>query len=271
MKYKVGDKVKLKSKEGLDELKRQVGDLHIHPDAYKNAGSEQTILECNEGFYRYDASSMFWHESLFEGLAEEGTKVGTALNPIELKSNANCLTREMIEGVMGEKIKPKIIEEAKTYWDSIKDAWICPQGYQFVDEYGNIINATKIVLEKKKKEYPNTYDKCCEVLKYSPKQGIAMMGVTEEEEELFRRLIFLKRCRDAYWKIAGEEMGLGKPWEPDWSDCEKIKYIIGGYGGEIGKGQSHNIHITLAFPTPEMRDAFKENFDPDIVFCKEFL
>ena len=71
MKYKVGDKVKLKSKEGLDELERQVEDLYIHPDAYKNAGSEQTILECNDGFYRYDASSMFWHESLFEGLVED--------------------------------------------------------------------------------------------------------------------------------------------------------------------------------------------------------
>ena len=22
-------------------------------------------------------------------------------------------------------------------------------------------------------------------------------------------------CRDVYWKIYGEQMGLGKPWEPD--------------------------------------------------------
>ena len=27
----------------------------------------------------------------------------------------------------------------------------------------------------------------------------------------------------------------------------------------------------LEFPTAEMRDAFKENFDPDIEFCKELL
>ena len=37
----------------------------------------------------------------------------------------------------------------------------CPEGYQFVDENGNVINATKIVLEKKKKEYPKTYEECC--------------------------------------------------------------------------------------------------------------
>ena len=29
----------------------------------------------------------------------------------------------------------------------------CPEGYIFKDENGNVINATKIVLEKKKKEY----------------------------------------------------------------------------------------------------------------------
>lgn len=29
-----------------------------------------------------------------------------------------------------------------------------PEGYIFKDENGNIINATKIVLEKKEKEYP---------------------------------------------------------------------------------------------------------------------
>ena len=33
--------------------------------------------------------------------------------------------------------------------DSIKDAWICPEGYIFKDENGNVINAMKIVLEKK--------------------------------------------------------------------------------------------------------------------------
>ena len=31
-------------------------------------------------------------------------------------------------------------------------AYTLPEGYQFVDENGNVINATKIVLEKKKKD-----------------------------------------------------------------------------------------------------------------------
>lgn len=38
-------------------------------------------------------------------------------------------------------------------WLSHKGAFHIPNGYEIKDENGNVINATKIVLEKKKKEY----------------------------------------------------------------------------------------------------------------------
>ena len=84
-----------------------------------------------------------------EKLVEE--KFGTALNPLELKSNANCITQNEVD----------VLEKAKTYWDSIKDALICPEDYIFKDENGNVINAKKIVLEKKKKEL---IEQCKELL-----------------------------------------------------------------------------------------------------------
>ena len=62
-------------------------------------------------------------------------------------------------------------------------------------------------------------------------------------------------CRDAYWKIAGEEMGLGKPWEPDYNNEIQIQY--GLY--DIIK-YSLLSPSQFAFPTPEMRDAFYDNF-----------
>ena len=142
----------------------------------------------------------------------------------------------------------------------------CPNGYIFKDENGNVINATKIVLEKKKKEYPKTYEECCEILGCIA--GYVWGGY---KGDLFKTFHMLYICREAYWKLYGEEIGLDKPWEPDWSDCENIKYIIGGYGGEIDKGQNLNIHITFAFPTKEMRDAFYENFKEEIEICKELL
>ena len=41
-----------------------------------------------------------------------------------------------------------------------------------------------------------------------------------------RPLIYLLVCRDAYWKIAGEQIGLDKPWEPDWRNINEDKYCI---------------------------------------------
>lgn len=67
-------------------------------------------------------------------------------------------------------------------------------------------------------------------------------------------------------------MGLGKPWEPTNGNGEKVYSII-MCCGTIKKNpicDFSNCYI-LEFPTAEMRDAFKENFDPDIEFCKELL
>ena len=85
-----------------------------------------------------------------------------------------------------------------------------PNEYILKDENGNIINATKIVLEKKKKEYPKTYEECCKVLEI---EGNSLLintkHITDYERDLgnlMGQLHRLRICRDAYWKIAGEEM-----------------------------------------------------------------
>ena len=142
----------------------------------------------------------------------------------------------------------------------------CPDGYIFKDENGNVINATKIVLEKKKKEYPKTYEECAKLLNtYCGSIG----GYNWKLLSYFQKLLI---CRDAYWKIAGEEMGLGKPWEPTNGNGEKV-YSIVRYCGTIKKNpicDFSNCHI-LEFPTKEMRDAFLENFKEEIEICKELL
>ena len=147
----------------------------------------------------------------------------------------------------------------------------CPEGYIFKAENGNVINATKIVLEKKKKEYPKTYDECCEVLGIGSYFEPEIRNATTEECHKFTKLIRLKRCRDAYWKLYGEEMGLGKPWKTDWTSFESYKYIIEFHENKIRIANTYNIYSVFAFPTEEMRDAFKENFDKDLEFCKELL
>lgn len=246
MKYEVGQKVKIKSLDWYNKNK-----------------------DYNDGAV-YFRKAITFVESMSKYCGQVATIIkvtGGIEYKIDLDNGYYSWTDEMIEGLAEEETKPNIIEEAKTYWDSIKDAWICPEGYIFKDENGNVINAMKIVLEKKKKEYPKTYEECCKVLGYDDRETYCVCH-TGANERLFERLYSLKVCRDAYWKIAGEEMGLGKPWEPT---KDEMVYSIYRHSNKIGTEMFLGKSVTFEFPTPEMRDTFKKNFDPDIEICKEFL
>lgn len=145
----------------------------------------------------------------------------------------------------------------------------CPNGYIFKDENGNVINATKIVLEKKKKEYPKTYKECVEIL------GENSDVTYGYKRYVLHTLQILLVCRDAYWKIAGETMGLDGPWEPDYdSGVDKFGIIcMNGVVQESNPTTNWERHLNkvLDFPTREMRDAFYENFKELIEQCKELL
>lgn len=141
---------------------------------------------------------------------------------------------------------------------------ILKDGYIFKDENGNVIETTKIVLEKKKKEYPKTYEECREILK---EHADVTYGYKKDVLHSFQKLLV---CRDAYWKIAGEEMGLGKPWKPDWNHLSD-KWVLFYTSNRVWFRVAQTRHSVFAFPTEEMLDAFKKNFDPDIEICKELL
>ena len=142
----------------------------------------------------------------------------------------------------------------------------CPECYiTKYDDNNNVINATKIVLEKKKKEYPKTYEECCEVLGH-----VTIDEVRGYKATLLDNLQMLLVCRDAYWKIVGEEMGLGKPWEYDCNSGYFIPAII-YRSGSIQKVEVRYRNAILSFLTTEMRDAFYETFKKEIEICKELL
>ena len=118
---------------------------------------------------------------------------------------------------------------------------------------------------KKKKEYPKTYEECCEIL--GGVSAACWSGYKCCVLGAFNKLLI---CRDAYWKIAGEKMGLGKPWEPDWNTSEP-KYVISCTSNGIEKQWETTYCKGFAFPTEEMRDAFYENFKELIELVKELL
>ena len=58
----------------------------------------------------------------------------------------------------------RICHNLNDFMDMLNNEIKLPDGYIFKDENGNIIDTSKIVLEKKEKEYPKTYEECCKIL-----------------------------------------------------------------------------------------------------------
>lgn len=117
-----------------------------------------------------------------------------------------------------------------------------------------------------KPKYPTTYDECYD----EGNTELHFIYVDKDERDLYESFIQLIRCRNAYWNIAGEQMGLGKPWEPDWNDSTP-KYTIVVIGNDLVKHYTFAQNFILAFPTAEIRDIFYENFKDLIEECKELL
>lgn len=152
---------------------------------------------------------------------------------------------------------------------AIIDRFICLEGYDFYDDKGNIIDTKEITMKKKHPEYPKTF---IEVLNFwHPDRHLEDDYQRCYKKDLLEKFQDLLYARDAYWKIAGVEMGLDKPWEPDWLNVEQDKYVLYTNNNSICSNCFSLGNNILAFPTAKMRDAFYENFKDLIEECKELL
>ena len=292
MKYKVGDKVKLRDKEGLEKIESQYMGMAFKPEVYELAGAECTIREVVADGYVFDSSPWCWSENMIEGLAEDLThkEKSSEFPEAELLNGADVMRAlEQVTAIPEEMIEEAYNKRKKRMKELYKgEQWShefeCPDGYEFHDENGNVIEAKKIVLEKKKLKYPKSYEECLDILGYQcnylmmipePKDRAKFrkkeLEITFSTQQFWKLLV----CRDAYWKIAGEEMGLGMPWKPDY-DSGVDKFGIVCFEGEIQKTGAasrweRHLNKVLDFPTAEMRDAFYENFKKLIEECKELL
>ena len=176
-----------------------------------------------------------------------------------------CWTDGMIECLTDAHCKLSIVPTEKG------SELIPREGFEIKQE------GEKFYLVKKKKEYPKTYEECREIIKLGKEHTLEgeIIRINNYKIALLESFQKLLICRDAYWKLYGEEKGLGKPWEPDY-DSGVNKYGIICMNGVVQESNpatnwERHLNKVLDFPTREMRDAFYENFKGLIESCKELL
>lgn len=145
-----------------------------------------------------------------------------------------------------------------------KCGYVIPDGYEFDSIKQGF--QTEIILRPIKSQYPKTYEECCKIVDYYL-EGTTIIGYNKYLLERFQQLLI---CRDTYWKIAGEQMRLSKPWKPDYTD-DNIKYVISIHRNHLDFNVTIERNYILIFPTEEIRDIFYENFKELIENCKELL
>ena len=249
MKYKVGDKVRIKSF-----------------DWYYNNRDRKNEVKCGRAPFIPEMVSFCEKTATI-------SSVQSLLEVYRIKEDGGTFnwTDEMFEGNLEEETYD-FLKTDKLNLPEIK----LPDGYIFKDENGNIIDTSKIVLEKKKEKYPKTYEECCKILGVDPYNFLTITNCYEGEVETtdyergllnnLTSLWYLRICRDAYWKIAD-----------DWKEKRKEesrRYVIDStLSGKVEKCTMIDCTTNdlLDFPTEEMRDAFYENFKELIERCKELL
>lgn len=242
------DYIKFTLEEFLEEFPYKVGDEVL----YKTYGIYSAIKtmkwnsEKEQVFYRLDSKKLF---------------VATV---DELKP---CKKESMEERKYSELRMPLDDDDKLATEATIDGDKITPPENHLIGKITKVDNGMLVEFVKKQPKYPKTYVECAKTLDCFCAAYID--GYKCELLDNFQKLLI---CRDAYWKIAGEQMGLGKPWEFE-NPSRRYVFTIENFGGNILKNAvtARILNRILVFPTEEMRDAFYENFEELIETCKELL
>jgi hypothetical protein len=236
MRYKVGDRVRIKSIEWFNENKNDEGWVGLNNrkaffeiQSYY-CGEIMTIATVYDDGYDMveDEGCDTWYDEVIECKIEENTDV------ISIEKYVKCTVVENVDGE--ERLRITINDE-----------------FEMEEKDGQLF------IVKKKIKYPKTYEECLKLLKLD---DTIIEGCIGYEYKLISKLQKLIVCRDAYWKLIGD-------WRPSTHEIAYSIYRLNGYvvGGEDCFGCTN----VLEFPTQELRDVFYRNFEELIFECKELL
>lgn len=259
MKYKIGDKVRVKSLEWYNDNKDEYGYVecgykYFTKNMRKYCGNVVTISSLYySSFYNLttyniaeeDDYSHAWSDDMFEGLAEEGIYDEEFVNAINTAYNA-CLD-DYNEETMEERNEKSVNHVFDTEVISFDIAQRDKYELDLQGKFHVVLREGKYYVERIKPQYPKTYEECRKVL-----------GIEEEmivhggwyKHSFIRDFYKLLICRDAYWKIAGN-------WKPDYENINQEKW-----GTARG--------FSLPFPTKEILDTFNENFEDLVKKCENY-
>ena len=233
--YKVGDKVNSPCKGCIKTITSMEWDTYLNGVTYKLDNRIYTNIDQLKVF-----NDLQPHKKA----------------PMYLNEKANKQSEEIKKTIEAVKEISELNLNHPVFKGSNEIEIIIPDGWEFKQRDNKMFGV------RKQPQYPKTYKDCCDVLDLSTMDNDAK-GYKGYLIIRFQELII---ARDAYWKIAGEQMGLDKPWEPDWDNLSTNHEFI-----KINKGCFTYSSRVLVFPTEEMRDAFYENFKDLIEECKTFL
>lgn len=222
--------------------------------------------------WAYDSSEVVYNVSFGEGVYGDFFVNGLSYPSVNT-------TNETEEYISNET--DKSVNESVKINDNVSNDDEHPILKELHEKMEELYKYFKEKLESATNSYPKTHSECCKILGIESYIELGFIDADyniHEEFDLsnynvslltllnaFKKLI---DCRNAYWKIIGEEMGLGKPWEPSKND--RVAAIC-GLGNEVTTPFHYGAVSMLEFPTEEIRDIFYENFKTLIETCVKFI
>ena len=222
LKYKVGDRVRINSLDWYNENKDEYGNIDInsdftfYADRSKYCGKVFTIAEVFDNCYtvKEDNNEYYWIDEMIEHLvaARGEDNRSYALGQETHTIPSSELYKNAVESenphICGNKIT---LDE---YKNNDKE-WLF-NTLAMLDNITALESIQDIFNHLQKPKYPKTYEECYAILDDTNKINVFDIC----------KFVQLLEARNAYWKIAGEEMGLGKPWSPDYTNTGEKKFSI---------------------------------------------
>ena len=166
-KYKIGQKVRVKSLDRYNNNQDSfgcvsIGNIKFTYGMSKYCGMVLTIDDNSEYEGEYymieDDGKYTWTDEMFEGVVDE-----SQYHP------------EM-SGRYYPDSEPNNIDKYIQRFDGNECKIALPEGYQFVDRQGNVVDTSIIMVKKKGVEYPKDYAGGCNVLNDDDMMSLWMMN-----------------------------------------------------------------------------------------------